>query len=105
MQLSWSGQGTSWYVWLFWSNTFNLIDTFSIGQAYANQTDLVHEAHTDSTHLVLPQTNIDEIKVYRCNPNCNWVYWDSAISTGVYNNLPYHSHFTIQYTWWYSHSH
>jgi hypothetical protein len=115
MQLSWNGnsQNPAHYAWLWWNNQWNLLDIFTIGQAYATgKVDLHYESHSyDSTHLTLPNTQVEGTLLQYCaSQPCQWVNWDASnsaigLNTWLNNDPPYHAHFQSQYYKWYGHSH
>jgi hypothetical protein len=94
------------YVLYWFGGNWLILTSFSIGQDHANSTDLVNEAfNNDSTHLVLPNTQVDGTLLQTCTPVCSWVNWNTSIPTVELNNSPYEAHYQNKYYQWYGHSH
>ncbi len=95
------------YAFYWYGNTWLVLDYYSIGQSWSDQTDQVIEVHTsDASHPGLPTTWIDNTLVNRCSPACGWVQWDTSIPQTIsFPGLPYHAHFSNQYWKWYGHKH
>jgi len=71
--------------YLWWANSWIFLGDFQLGQVSLGQTDLVYEAITDSSHLVLFNTQVDGTTLYTCTTDqtMEYSYPSSPIDTSV----------------------